>query len=154
MDERKLKAAATIAALIDVEKDPEIRADLDLAQKLMVKDGIGLLYQLPCAEGSPYYRIERDCSVNCPHYGGGFGESICEVDNHTHAHTWDDTIVPGCPMPFTLEQYTFHLRYFDPQLWSEEFNRMVFLDRELGVKRVADLNGGVGGERKEKANKL
>ena len=142
MDERKLKAAATIAGMNEFVQfqNPEIRAALEMAQNLLKEDGKGLLFHLPCAEGTPYYRIERDCSMNCPHYGGGFGESVCEVDNHTHAHNWDDTIVPGCPMAFTLEKYPFRLRYFDPQLWEQEFNRMVFLDREMGEKQVAALN--------------
>ena len=140
MENRKLKAAATIAGLIEYERDPEIRADLELAQKLLEKDSHGLLFHLPCAEGASYYKVERNCSMDCPHYGGGFGESMCEVDNHTYAHNWDDTIVPGCPMPFTLEEYTFQLRYFDPKEWHREFNRMIFLDRALGEKRVAELN--------------
>ncbi len=140
MENRGLKAAATIAALIEFEKDPEIRADLALAQKLLEDDSKGLLFHLPCKEGSPYYRIERDCSGNCPYYGGGFGESECELDHHTHAHNWDDTIVPGCPMPFTLEDYPFRLRYFDPQQWNKEFNHTLFLNRQLGTQKVEELN--------------
>lgn len=110
MENRKLKAAATIARLVENETDPEVRTALEMAQQLMEKDGNGLLIYLAFAKPTLFF-------ANSSVAHGGIGESVSEVEVQT-CDTGSDAIVLGYPIPFTLENaHGIRLRYFDPKQW-------------------------------------
>ena len=108
--------------------------------ELAEADKAGLLLRLPCPDGTPYYRIERECHRCSAYDGSGIGDTYCTLTKDYLNHEFDDTLVPGCPIPFEVKEYTFFAGRFERNCWEKDFGKTVFLDADAAHARADELN--------------
>lgn len=113
---------------------------LDRLLELAKADDAGLLLRLPCPDGTPYYRIERDCSRCSAYDGSGLGDTYCTLSKDYLNHEFDGAIVPGCPIPFVVKEYDFHAGTFERNHWEKDFGKTIFLDPAEAQKVAEELN--------------
>lgn len=108
--------------------------------ELAKADDAGLLLRLPCPDGTPYYKIERDCSRCTAYDGSGLGDTYCTLSKDYLNHEFDGAIVPGCPIPFVVKEYDFHAGTFERNHWDKDFGKTIFLDPAEAQKVAEELN--------------